>query len=189
MAAKEKEDLDLDTEKSGNGKKKLFIIIGVVLLLGLAGGAAMFFLSGDEQSDNKDSKTETEVAAHAPVIYEKLHRTFIINFEDSSKARYFQIDISVMSHVQHSIDLFVEHTPVIRNNIITILSSQSFEVLNTRAGKQKLNDELLKSINDTIIAEVSASPPVKTDEKKGEKKDGNSHTYIEAVYFTSFVMQ
>ena len=43
------EDLDLGAEKQRPWKKIAIIVLGVVLLLGVGGGAAWFFLSpGDE---------------------------------------------------------------------------------------------------------------------------------------------
>ena len=199
MAVKENEkDLDLDTDQAGKSKTNLLLIVLIVVVLAVGGGvAAVFLLSGDD----KDGDSEKHASANAkPVkatpIYSKIHKVFIINFEDTSKARYVQIEMSIMSRDQHSIDLATEHLPVIRNNYITILSSQKYEVLNTRAGKQQLNNDLLKSINDTIATEVSATPnTVKPDAEEGDDKAhapaavADGHKYIEAIYFTSFVMQ
>jgi len=199
MAIEEKEeDLDLDTDQAGKSKTNLLLIVLIAVILAVGGGvAAVFLLSGDD----KDADSEEHTSADAlPVkvapIYSKIHRVFIINFEDTSKARYVQIEMSIMSRDQNSIDLATEHLPVIRNNYITILSSQKYEVLNTRAGKEQLNIDLLKSINDTIATEVSATP--NTDKPDAEEGDDEAHAptavadghkYIEAIYFTSFVMQ
>lgn len=199
MAVKEnEEDLDLDTDQAGKSKTNLLIIVLIVVILAVGGGvAAVFLLSGDD----KDGDSEENASADAqPVkvapIYSKIHRVFIINFEDTSKARYVQIEMSIMSRDQNSIDLATEHLPVIRNNFITILSSQKYEVLNTRVGKEQLNNDLLKSINDTIAAEISATPNTeKADTEEGDDEAqaptavADGHKYIEAIYFTSFVMQ
>ncbi len=204
MAEKEKEkekekDLDLDVDKAGKSKTNMLIIILIVVILAVGGGgAAMFLLSGgDGDGEKGDHKSEAaEHAAPTEPIYSAMRPTFVINFEDTSKARYVQIDLTVMSYQQHSIDLVQEYSPVIRNNIITILSSQKYEVLNTREGKQKLRTDLLNSINKTIVAEESHASPAK-HETEGEDKDKEyasappvaGHGYIQAVYFTSLVMQ
>ena len=202
MAEKEtEEDLDLDVDKAGKSKTNMLIIILIVVILLVGGGvAAVFLLSGDD-SDTASDKPKSEgvtpvVPAH--VIYSALHPTFVINFEDTAKARYVQLDLTVMAHEQHAIDLVQEHSPVIRNNIITILSGQKYEVLNTNAGKQKLRADLLDSINKTIADEVNHSateePPAE-GEHDAKPEDGHAasldeeHTYIQAVYFTSLVMQ
>lgn len=189
-------DLDLDTENEGKSKTNLLIIVLIIVILAVGGGvAAMFLLGGDdEKSDSKDGHGGADAAhatpVNAPAIYSNMRPTFVINFEDTSKARYIQVDLVVMARQQHSIDLVQEYTPVLRNNIITILSGQNYEEINTKEGKEKLQGLLLKSINDTITAEVTNSPPPVTDDSEHPAPahvPGSS--YIEAVYFTSLVMQ
>ena len=192
------DDLDLDTDQAGKSKTNLLLIILIVVILAVGGGvAAVFLLSGDDNNgDSEEQASADGKPVMAAPIYSKIHRVFIINFNDTSKARYLQIEMSIMSRDQHAIDLATEHLPVIRNNFITILSSQKYEVLNTRVGKEQLNSDLLKSINDTIAAEVSATPNAnEPDAEEGDKKadaptaEVDGQKYIEAVYFTSFVMQ
>ncbi len=194
MAKKEEEkDLDLDVEQTGKSKTKLLIIILIVVILAVGGGvAAMFLLGGDDSEGAKDGAKAKEAAPVAPAhaIYSELRPTFIINFEDTTKARYVQLDLTVMAHTQNAIDLVQEHSPVIRNNIITILSGQKYEVLNTHEGKQKLRTELLNSINQTVAAEVSSAPPADPEAKSGHAAaPAAGQSYIQAVYFTSLVMQ
>ncbi|VAW93429.1 hypothetical protein MNBD_GAMMA23-2059 [hydrothermal vent metagenome] len=193
MANKEKEkDLDLDVEQTGKSKTNLLIIVLIVVILAAGGGVAAVFLLGGDSEDEKAGTKGEEAAQVAPAhaIYSALRPTFIINFEDTKKARYVQLDLTVMAHEQHAIDLVQEHSPVIRNNIITILSGQKYEVLSTLEGKQKLRTDLLNSINQTITTEVSNSAPA---EDKAD--DGHvavpvaGQSYIKAVYFTSLVMQ
>ncbi len=192
MAKEEKEkDLDLDVEQKGKSKTTLLIIVLIVVVLAVGGGVAALLLLGDDSEGAKDG-VKSEKAAPAPAadaIYSELRPTFIINFEDTSKARYVQLDLTVMAHTQKSIDLVQEHSPVIRNNIIAILSGQKYEVLSTYEGKQKLRAELLNSINQTIATEVNNMPAAdpKADGTAAPLPPGNN--YIKAVYFTSLVMQ
>ena len=198
------EDLDLDTDQAGKSKTNLILIILIVMILAVGGGvAAVFLLSDDDKDgDSGEDASADDIPVKVAPIYSKIHRVFIINFEDTRKARYVQIEMSIMSRDQQSIDLATEHLPVIRNNFITILSSQKYEVLNTRVGKEQLNADLLKSINDTIATEVSATLDAsKSDAEEGEEGEEEEDTanasipvvdglkYIEAIYFTSFVMQ
>ena len=198
MAVKEEEqDLDLDIDQAGKSKKKLLIIILIIVILMVGGSVtAYFLLSGDDKADEKgEHKDVNATPTKAAAIYFTMHPTFVINFEETSKAQYFQIDISVMSRDQHSISLVEEHSPVIRNNFITILSGQNYTELSTREGKQKLNGELLKSINSTIATEVATSTPDVEEDEEDKKQEHEAapiaaeHAYIEAIYFTSFVMQ
>jgi len=185
-------DLDLDTEDTGKNKTNLLIIILIVVILLVGGGvAAVFILGGDDDADKAAGKDSAEAAqvVKPNAIYTELRPTFVINFEETKQARYLQIDISVMSRDQKSIDLIHEHSPVIRNNIITILSSQKFLEINTKEGKKKLQQALLQSVNNTIAQELSSSPPPEGDGEKNMVAGADANKYAEAVYFTSFVMQ
>ena len=62
------------------------------------------------------------------------------------------------------------HMPVIRNNLVLLFSSKTSSELVTAEGKQALQNEALSSIQKVL-----------------EDETGNKG--IEAVYFTSFVMQ
>jgi flagellar FliL protein len=62
------------------------------------------------------------------------------------------------------------HMPVIRNNLVLLFSSQTYEAVSTLEGKEALREEAL-----TVIQKI-------LEEETGDPG-------IEAVYFTSFVMQ
>jgi len=81
-----------------------------------------------------------------------------------------QVEIQVMAHQMEPFTLIEHHMPVIRNKVMLILSSQKYEEVNTREGKEKLREEIKQAIQDVLHEE---SPDVN----------------IEAVYFTSLIMQ
>lgn len=195
MAAKDDKDLDLDTDNTGKSKTNLLIIILIIVILAVGGGVAAMFLLGGGDKDAEDKAADNagggQLPTKAAAIYSTLRPTFIINFEDTSKARYLQVDIAVMSRNQSAIDLTQEHLPVIRNNIITILSGQTFDALNTRKGKEKLRADILKSINNTITAEVTNTPTPAAEEDSDDQPASYpaGTAYIESVYFTSLIMQ
>jgi len=189
--AKADKDLDLDTEDTGKNKTNLLIIILIAVILLVGGGVAAVFILGGDDADkaaNNDS-AEAAMAVKENAIYTELRPTFVINFEETKHARYLQIDLSVMSRDQKSIDLIHEHSPVIRNNIITILSGQKFLEINTKEGKKKLQEAILQSVNSTIAQELSSTPSPEGDGEKKMAADAEANKYVEAIYFTSFVMQ
>lgn len=169
------DELDLDVEPKSDGKKKkLIIIIGVVLLVVIATGAALYFTGviGGNKHEADESADKGEAARELPAkaLYIKLSPEFTVNFENPTVANYLQMDIQVMSREQDVLTAIETHMPVIRNNIILLLSSQKYEEISTPAGKEKLRAEVLKTIQDVMQAEIG--------------KPG-----VEAVYFTSFIMQ
>ncbi len=171
-AAKLEEDLDLGIEKGKGSKKKLIIIGAVAAVLLLSGtGIAWFLMSGDSDSsvaDNaQDSSQETQ---QLPAIYLPLDPLFIVNLPPGSKAKLLQVGIQIMARDQSLIDFVQHNDPMIRHSLLNLLGSQSDETLISRSGKEKLQKEVIKSMNKIV-----------------KKQGGNGE--IEAVYFTTFVMQ
>lgn len=184
------EDLDLDTEKGGKKSKTLLIIIIVVLLLAAGGGAAAFFLLGGDKKDTAKGEQgeggeQVEIVI-PPAIYMSLKPTFVVNFEQEGDVRFLQVDIEIMSRHQDALDVVETHLPLIRNNFILILSAQEYKEINKPAGKEKLRQQLLESINGTISNEIAA---VQSKEEASAKEPDNEKYHVQAVYFTSFVMQ
>jgi len=173
MADKKEEDLDLDVKTGGKSNTLLLIILIVLLLLVGGGGASFFLLGGD---DNAESETETTGEHAAEKVeakethYLELGKEFVVNLEDNSKVNFMQVEIQVMATKAEPLALVEQHIPVIRNKLMLILSSQKYEEVNTQAGKEKLREEIKQAIQDVLHEE---SP------------DAN----IEAVYFTSLIMQ
>lgn len=182
------EDLDLngddDGEEAPKSSKKMMIIIivGVVLLLiiGVAGGMFFggFFDDKPAQTETSqgeegasEEKTEEESAEDvADISYWPLEPHFVLNFEGKSKARFMQIGLEVSTTNEKSYAAVKKHLPVIRNEIVLLLSGQKYEEMVTPDGKEQLRAELIETINNIL--------------KKHKAKKG-----IDNIYFTSFVMQ
>ena len=75
-----------------------------------------------------------------------------------------------MSHSKDGIEAVKKHMPVIRNNLILLLSSQTYETLSTHEGKEGVRQKALQEVQK-ILSERTGSPA------------------IEDLYFTGFVMQ
>ncbi|WP_198264025.1 flagellar basal body-associated FliL family protein [sulfur-oxidizing endosymbiont of Gigantopelta aegis] len=182
-------DLDLDSgdeEEAPKSSKKMIIIIAVVLLLilGIVGGlfvGGVFDSEPDatEASQSADGETggdgESSAADVAPeeiadVSYWPLEPAFVLNFEGKSKARFMQIGLEVSTTSEKSYAAVKKHLPVIRNEIVLLLSGQKYEEMVTPEGKEQLRAELIETINIIL--------------KKHKAKKG-----IDNIYFTSFVMQ
>ncbi|PLY15074.1 MAG: flagellar biosynthesis protein FliL [Sedimenticola sp.] len=166
--AKIDEDLDLGIEK-GSNKKLIFIIAGVVLLLIIGGVAGWFFLSGGDESE--DAVAEEEVVEEKlPPAYHSLDPKFVVNLPPGGKAKMLQAGVDVMTRNPETIEFLVKNDPMIRHNLLNLFGEQDAAGLYDRAGKEKLQAKALEIING-IIKEQSGP---------GE---------VEAVYFSSFVMQ
>jgi flagellar protein FliL len=166
---KEAEDLDLGEEKPG--KSKLIIIIAAVAVLLIGGGVAAYFLlfSGDEAPEADEQATEESVADdQGPAQYLSLDPAFVVTLP--GKPSLLQVGISVRFSGDELAG-FIEHNdPMIRHNLLNLLSGVDAKALKERAAKESLQKRLLDELN-RILKELSAPGQV------------------DALYFTSFVMQ
>lgn len=176
MAAEQ--DLKLDqasTEEAGGGKKKLIIIIvAIVLLIAVAVGATIFLMSGDDETSEEGTEgaevAEEVVEVAIPAQYIKMKPRFIVNFNVGTRQRFLQTSIEIMTRSQSVVEAVELHNPMLRNEIVRILSDQDFKVLRTPEGRTELKAKLLDQLSTLIKREANAEG-------------------IEAVLFTDFVMQ
>lgn len=165
----EDEDLDLGAENGGGSKKKLIIIIaGVILLLVMGLGVGWFLMDGDEAA--AENVAEEVVEEQLPAIYHPLNPVFVVNLPPGGKAKMLQIGVQVMARDPALIEFIQHNDPMVRHNLLSLFGNQQDAVLRDRKGKEKLQAEVFKMINQIL---------------KDQKWAGE----IEAVFFTSFVMQ
>ncbi len=119
----------------------------------------------DEDSGDEEGDGEEQAAVYLPI-----DPAFVVNFASQGKARFLQVTVEIMTRDPAVPDSVKLHMPVIRNNLMLLLSSQSYDSVSTLEGKETLREEALEVIQQ-ILEEETGDPG------------------IEAVYFTSFVMQ
>ena len=169
------DELDVGAEEGKKGGKKKLIIIIVVALLVLGGGgaAAFFFLMGGDDSEAAEGEevaVEEMVQTEGPAIYLDLDQAFVVDFMVSGKQRYLQLNMTLKSRDQGQIDAVKIHMPLIRNSLVLLFSSQSFDELQTIEGKQALKLAAVETVNNILTQETGFGG-------------------IEDVLFTNFVMQ
>lgn len=146
--------------------KKIIIISLAVITLGGLGALGYFVLKPQPQPTGEDAAEVVEEAAPLEPLFVKLHPPLVVNFTHQGVLRYLQATLQMMHTDQEVIDTLEQHMPIIRNNLILLLSDQSYDDFSSKSAKEDLRD----SIADTIAETVPAEPRVE-------------------VYITSFVMQ
>ncbi|MEW6119181.1 MAG: flagellar basal body-associated protein FliL [Pseudomonadota bacterium] len=143
-------------------KKLLFIIVGLVVLLAGGGAGAWFMLKpgGDAHAEKKEEPPKVPI--FMPL------ETFTVNLVGGEQ--YLQTDITLQLYDQAQVDLLKLHMPRIRSRLLTLLSSQNAETLQTEEDKKKLAQAILAAVNDPV-------------EPKGKPQEAVD------VLFTSFVIQ
>lgn len=185
--------------KSGSKKTLVIIIAAVVVALGAGGGAAWFFMgkghadeelaadadegeeAAEEEHDAKASKKEKgkskkdkkgkKAEPKAPALYVKYEPPFVVNFDAKGVMRFLQISMEVMTRDAPTSEVIKLHEPKIRNNMLMLLGSQTYDTLSSMEGKEGLRKQALETIAKVV------------EDEGGEGKK------VEDLYFTSFVMQ
>jgi flagellar protein FliL len=103
------------------------------------------------------------------VVYYAIDPPLVVNFEDGSVVRFLQITMEIMAHDPKAIESVQKNAPLIRNNLLLLMSNRNYQSLMSREGKEKLRAEAL--------AEIRAV----------QKKEGGPD--IDDLLFTSFVVQ
>lgn len=147
------------------------IALVVTLVLGAGAGGWLLYLAfaPDPAPGPANGAADGAAAAGAPT-YLSLDPPFLVNFEVQGTLRFLQASISVMSRSDDVISAIEEHMPYVRNNVLLVLSNQTLDTIATLEAKQKLRDNLRSEVS-AVLRSVGAP-------------DG-----VDAVYFTSFVMQ
>jgi flagellar FliL protein len=102
-------------------------------------------------------------------LYYAIDPPLVVNFEEGAAVRFLQIAMEAMAKDQKALDAVAKNVPLIRNNLLLIMSNRDYQTLMTREGKEKLRQEALAEVR--AILKKEGSPP------------------IDDLLFTSFVVQ
>lgn len=160
-------------KSSGTGLKIAIIVLTVMLVIGGTVAGLYFggvFGGGAAESDSEADPDAAEQPVKQAAVYVPLEPPFVVNFQNTDKAKFLQLSMEVMTRDPTIPALIDMHKPAIRNNLMLLFSNQQYEKISTLAGKETLREEALTVIQE-VLEEETGSPGV------------------EAVYFTSIVMQ
>ena len=187
------EELELDVNQSkGSKMTTILLIVLIVLVLIIGGAGAWYYLVKADNAESSGSANKEEVEL-GPLQYHTMTPEFVVNFGPDSKVRYLQVDLEIATRDEAALQTVTTYRPVLRNDILVILSGLSFDELKSRNGKEALQKKLLNSINKVVVA---ASHTASDNNKKDDGHDSDTSSEsthvkgpIENVYFTSFIMQ
>ncbi|WP_458701353.1 flagellar basal body-associated protein FliL [Sulfurospirillum sp. 1307] len=175
MAEEAKEQEEVVEKKSGGNMVLILIIVLLVLLL-VGGGIAAYFLLGSSDEDTaamqqaqsmpakKVSKGRSKDYLTVGPMYPM--DQFVVNLLSEGGSRYLKVKLDIeLDKPELSAEMDTKKA-LIRDIIIRVLSSKTFEEVSTMKGKDRLKDEIVGKINDVLA-------------------DGQ----INNIFFTDFVVQ
>lgn len=158
-----------ETPVAGKRAPKMMIIIAAaVLIVGLAAALVLTHAFGHSATASQAAADKTPAG---PPLYLPFDPPFVVNFQADQLVRFLQVSVEVMSRDQKTLDLLKNNDPVVRNDLLILFANQKYSVLATPAGKEQLRADALTAIRKDL-AQAGGDPKL-----------------VEAVYFTSFVMQ
>ena len=157
-----------DAEGAPKKKKGNMLLIGALVVLAAGGAGGWFMMKGGH--GNGAPESSAEAARSKPAVYLQLDPAFVVNFQDEAALRFLQVGVNVMSHDPEAIAAAKEADPEIRNALLMLFSAQDMKSLSDVKGKQKLQAAALAEIQRVL-------------------KDKIGRPGVDAVYFTSFIMQ
>lgn len=148
----------------------VLLIVLIVLVVAGGTGAALYVAGvfGGQEAIAADGTPVPE--PKKPPIYVPLDPPLVVNFERNGRMGFLQATIQVMTREAAVQEALGQHTPVIRNNLLMLLSSKTYADVASREGKEALRHEALAEVN-RVLAE--------------QQVEG----MVEDLYFTGFVMQ
>ena len=162
-ASASKESAEPPPKKSN---KKLFIILGVVVVL-LVGGVGGYMYTQNTEAEKKAAEAEankpenilkkqlTDRKQNAPPIYIALDE-MIVNLPGRGGEHYLQTKIVLRTADSSTESKVKQFMPVIRDKIITVLSSRQMQELATVEGKTMMAREVALVINSIIAPQLTA---------------------------------
>lgn len=180
-----------EAPKKGKGKLFLFIGIGVLLVVLLGGAAAYFLLAKkapnpDEEEEvatksEKAKKGKKKENAGPPAFY-KFDKPFTVKLQAEAQEAYLQVDVQLRLLDPHLSEEIKAYDPELKHRITLLLLGKKSTDLNNPQGVQKLSNEIRQTINR--ILEPSREAP------QGEPKDdAEPDAPVQAVLFTTFIVQ
>lgn len=131
----------------------------------------IFILLASFHVQSTSAADDEEVAA-PPAVYFAMPEAFTINFlnQSNKQATYLQIKVSLMAHDQEIITSAEQNLPMLEDALRTLFSEQTFDTVSTLDGRKSLQKTALETVKAIL-------------------KEETGKENLDAVYFTSFILQ
>jgi flagellar protein FliL len=194
MADKKPEAVDTPPKKKP--KLLLFIIIGALLVV-LAGGAATFFLlkqepltdeDGEEVAPKVEKAKKPKRDRDAPPVFVKLE-PFTVKLQVEQHDTYLQATLELRVFDAVVGERVKQYIPELRHQVLMVLAGKKASELATPQGVQRLSHELRAEINLIIDGPKRRARGPKDDAQVDVIEPADPDDSVQAVLFTSFIVQ
>lgn len=171
-------------------KRKLVIIVVAVLLLVLVGGGAgAFLLLKKNKAVDEEGAEALPAPSKNPPVFMAMD-SLVVNLADPGGDRMAQIGITLQVVDQKTADQIKVYMPAIRSKVLLLVSQRTSSELLLREGKEQLAKGILREVGLPLGIEIEEEEPPAADEAPRKKKrKAAPPSPVQAVLFTSFIIQ
>lgn len=176
-------------------KKRLFILIGAVVLALITAGGAFYILkkntTTEEESEEAYYSSRDDRASRLPPPSFVPLESMVVNLADPGGNRFAQLGITLQVEDAKTAEEMKVYMPSIRSTILMLISQRTSENMLQMEGKSKLSADIVREVSllmdfplptsDEVNSERSVRPVKKTRVTKRNP--------LQAVLFSSFIVQ
>ncbi|KHD89122.1 MAG: flagellar protein FliL [Bdellovibrio sp. ArHS] len=162
MAEEKAAAAEVSAPSGGSGQKPILLIaLAVINMLVVAGVGFMLYqgrkkeaaepkieqvIKGEAEAQHKEATEEKEVVGKVVPL-----ETFIVNLAGSKGRKVAKVNMELEVKGDHVLDEIEKRKAQIRDIIIIILSSKTYEDVASREGKDGLRNEIKDTINSFLV--------------------------------------
>jgi flagellar FliL protein len=174
-------------------KKLLFIVLGVVVLALIGAAAALFILKKNTGDDEYEEDGEAVAEVHAkdpktPPVFLPLEN-MVINLADPGGNRFIQLGLTLQLQDTATETAVKAYLPSIRSNILVLISQRTAEEMLLVKGKEKLASDIIATISREMGYEMPPAAEGEGATTPKKKKAKAAPNPVQAVLFSSFIVQ
>jgi flagellar FliL protein len=176
-AEKDDEGAKAPAAKAKGGRSPMLLVLAAAMIAAAMASGATWFLTG-RHAPAKEGSGEAAAAegeadkpkAEQPALYLEMTPAFVVNMADEDSMRFLQVEVQLMARDPKVVDAAKNNMPRIRNALMLLFGQQHSRDIGSRTAKEALQKQALDEVNKALKAE-------------------NVQGTVDAIYFTSFVMQ
>ncbi len=146
---------DAAEEAPKKGKLKLILLLTavVVLAIGLSVGGTLWFLKDQAPDEANGDEVDTAEVDFKPSQYTVLEKSLVTTVQAEGRQRFAQVYVAFEADNAETLAATELHMPLLRSQLINVLASSDFLVLQTPEGRTGLAEDMLATVNETLAQE------------------------------------
>lgn len=95
-----------------------------------------------------------EEGAGPSVFYTEVKPAFVLNYGGPGRLKYLKADITLVTSSSIAEDTVLHHMPLIRNELVSLLSRQTDEAVTTPVGQEQIRIDAAQVVKELMQKEV-----------------------------------